>query len=266
MKKYLIVCLIFVLLFVAAPAFAEFAITFKNDTSEKVFYTLKWWDHDLDHFGPVRRAGGELMPSAEHTIDYNYKGKIWTVYWSDPKSQYPSIEYQLPIGDSLYHFTVTPSGGEIIDVFKSVYNWTFDAMLSKLPFKPDADQAYILLKLKQPKIYFVTREELGKKWLLYNKDCIARWKKKYGEEKAKEYVDFYLNESKAFLISKTKEIFIWDKLIGIDRDSTIAHEITHYFQDALELPYPNCDKDDKMFYREMQAQQIQDIYMEERKS
>jgi len=266
MKKYLITCLIFVLLFVAAPAIAEFAITFKNDTSEKVFYTLKWWDHDLDYFDFVRRAGGELMPGEECVVDYNYKGKIWTVYWSDPKSQYPSIEYQLPIGDSFYHFTVTPSGGEIIDVFESVYNWTLNTMIFELPFKPNQEQISILSKLTRPKIYFVTKERLQKEWLDRIKNSILRWKKEYGKEKAQEYVNYYLREIRAFFCPLAKEIFISDIMVGIKRDSMIAHQIAHYFQDVLMLPHPDCNDENKFLYREMQAQQIQDIYMEEMKN
>ena len=74
--------------------------------------------------------------------------------------------YQFPIGDSLYHFTVTPNSCEVKDVFESIYNWTLGTMLLKLPFEPDKEQIDILLRLKQPKIDLITREELKKKLLM----------------------------------------------------------------------------------------------------
>ena len=76
--------------------------------------------------------------------------------------------------------------------------------------------------------------------------------KEQGEEKTKKDVDYYLEEIQAYFDPVLKEIFILDKLVGNRRNSTIANEITCYFQDILELPYLN---------RELQASQIKELYI-----
>ena len=71
-----------------------FSIQLHNNTSEKVDYTLWWFDHPYNHNGSFNIAGGELQPGqTEDLIGIRECGIYW-VRWSSDRYNHVYAFYQ----------------------------------------------------------------------------------------------------------------------------------------------------------------------------
>jgi len=128
-----------------------------------------------------------------------------------------------------------------------------------------ADELKIEQQYTMPKIQYVTKEKLQDVFREATKRSYDRWVKKYGEEKAIELLDFFLNEVVGLFIPKTCELYIGDFLEPCKKESIVAHELTHFFQHIKDGPIDlnKRNTENKILFNELQADKIEREYMEE---
>jgi len=128
-----------------------------------------------------------------------------------------------------------------------------------------ADELKIEQQYKIPEIQYVTKEKLKYVFREATKRSYDRWVKKYGEEKAEELLDFYLDEAIGLFVPETCELYIGNFLESCRMESIVAHELTHFFQHMEKGPIDSkkYDAENKLLFRELQAGKIEREYMKE---
>jgi hypothetical protein len=115
-----------------------------------------------------------------------------------------------------------------------------------------------------PQIKLVSKEGLQR---LLRKDVeksYQGWVEEYGEAEAKTAMDLYLKEVIGLFHPETKAIYVGDFMEPCKFNSIVAHEITHYLQDLEDdsIHPPSGELADVHFFREMQASQIENRFVE----
>jgi hypothetical protein len=94
MKKLILLIIVASLVFcVNATAFQ---VVISNQSDESMTLRLNWWDHDMEHYGPVNIHTGEYEPKKISVLEYDYKGHYYSVdvnaaMWSF--TEYIELEY-----------------------------------------------------------------------------------------------------------------------------------------------------------------------------
>lgn len=114
-----------------------------------------------------------------------------------------------------------------------------------------------------PQVMVVSKAELQRVFKKDSEQSYQRWVEEYGENKAKETMDLYLNDLLGLFNPKARVIYVGSFMEQCKFNSIVAHEITHYFQ-VLEEGTIDTQSDGFEFmhlFREMQAGKIMDEYM-----
>jgi hypothetical protein len=83
MKKLTLLATFVVATFLMLSAANAFSIKMENHTGTDYNYTIQWNECDWEGFPKdANMAGGLLRDGAERSIDHNYKGGKWTIFWS----------------------------------------------------------------------------------------------------------------------------------------------------------------------------------------
>lgn len=114
-----------------------------------------------------------------------------------------------------------------------------------------------------PQIIVVSKAELQRVFKKDTEQSYQRWVEEYGENKAKETMDLYLNEVLGLFNPKAKVIYVGSFMEQCKFNSIVAHEITHYFQVLEEgiIDTQSAGFEYIHLFREMQAGKIMDNYM-----
>lgn len=135
---------------------------------------------------------------------------------------------------------------------KEIYNWV-------------ANELNIQNQYKMPAIQYVTKEKLGETFKKNNEKSFKRWADQYGEEKASELINFYINEVIGLYIPKTNDLYVGDFIEPCIKEAVVAHELTHFFQNKKDGPVDpdSADAANVHLYREMQGSHIERKFIAE---
>ncbi|MEE9612864.1 MAG: hypothetical protein V3W19_16545 [Desulfatiglandales bacterium] len=130
-------------------------------------------------------------------------------------------------------------------------------------FKWVAQELEIEKDYPMPQIIVVSKAELQRVFKKDSEKSYQRWVEEYGENKAKETMDLYLNDLLGLFNPKAKVIYVGSFMEQCKFNSIVAHEITHYFQVLEEgtIDPQSTGFDYTHLFREMQASKIMDMYM-----
>ena len=115
-----------------------------------------------------------------------------------------------------------------------------------------------------PEIAIVSKEELQRIFNKANEQSLKRWPEIYGEEKASQMLDRYLDVVIGIFDPKTNVIYVGNFLEPCEQQSIIAHEFAHYFQTMKqgEIDLQSYGASELKLRNEMEASNIESIFKE----
>ena len=115
-----------------------------------------------------------------------------------------------------------------------------------------------------PEIAIVSKEELQRIFNKANEQSLKRWPEIYGEEKASQMLDRYLDVVIGIFDPKNNVIYVGNFLEPCEQQSIIAHELVHYFQtiEHGRIDHQSYGAAELMVRNEMEASNIESIFKE----
>lgn len=131
-------------------------------------------------------------------------------------------------------------------------------------FEWTALQMKIDQQLEMPPVRYVEGEELKQVFIDNNKNAYLRWESEYGEKRAQEILQQYLDDIIGLYDVDSGVIYIGSFLSPCKRQAILAHEMTHYFQNMVRGVHPVGweDADTMHFVRELEAYKIEKRFTE----
>lgn len=125
-----------------------------------------------------------------------------------------------------------------------------------------ADQIELTQSFDMPTRHFVDKATLGLAFEVGNKKSYFRWQEEYGEEKADEILEDYLDQIVGLFNERSEIIYVGNFIDPCSQEAIFAHEMVHYFQHMTEgiIPPDSYGEDLNRLRREMQAYDIEGKY------
>lgn len=115
-----------------------------------------------------------------------------------------------------------------------------------------------------PAVLIVDKAGLQDAFSKANRHTFERWQASYGARQAQEFWNLYLQDLVGMFDPETTTIYIGRFLTPCRQEATLAHEITHYFQQRRDgrIETGTHDAQNIQHRREMQASRIEKLYSE----
>lgn len=125
-----------------------------------------------------------------------------------------------------------------------------------------ADQTNLSQPFDMPIRHYVNKATLGLAFEVGNKKSYFRWLEEYGEDKAVEILEEYLDNIVGLFNETTEIIYVANFIEPCSQQAIFAHEMTHYFQHLTDgiIPAESYGADMKHLKREMEAYGIEEKY------
>jgi len=125
-----------------------------------------------------------------------------------------------------------------------------------------ADLIELTQSFDMPTRHFVDKATLGLAFEVGNKQSYFRWQEEYGEDKAHEILEEYLDQIVGLFNENSQIIYVGNFIDPCSQEAIFAHEMVHYFQHLKEgvIPADSYGEDMHRLRREMQAYDIEEIY------
>lgn len=116
-------------------------------------------------------------------------------------------------------------------------------------------QMHIEYAYDMPEVQFVGKQQLQSVFQDFSRRSFEEWQVNHGEEQARTIMASYLDRVVGFFHPPTQTIYVGEYLSPCLKQSVLAHEITHYFQDLIRGPIElkGYGADDRRMFREMEA-------------